>query len=187
MMCKEVNYEKYISKKSYEIGLKINKNVTINDIISDAYIHSFDNNKNMFHSIVDVIYNYYYTKNGQKQLGRKVSKDYEKKCKKCCEVKNQAEFRHQFSKKFNLFYLDSYCKICRNEYTNERRNFLYKNNAEYREKILIKERERSKKNKDYNRWRYNNDLEYRERIKAKNKRYENNKSVRKNSIESTHS
>jgi hypothetical protein len=171
------NNLKYIRKTAYNISLFLKNEFTDKDIFANAFIAHYDNKKPLIKSIIDEVYKAKFIQSGRKQNGRKVSDCYQKQCKKCLKVKNQAYFRHQYSKKFNLHYLDSYCKVCRIEYNKKKYKEYYTNNAQYREKAL----ERSKANNVFNKWRYHNDPEYRQKQLLKAKKYADNKRARKNS------
>jgi hypothetical protein len=133
---------KFIRKLAYNINIPVNAY----DVFSNAFIKSFDENKPLDKCIVDEVYAEKYIQNGKNQNGKKVSADYHKQCNKCKEVKHQTEYMHKYSKKYNINYLDSYCRVCRHEYNNEYRRNLYKNNEKYRTRCIEKSRKyRNKK------------------------------------------
>ena len=125
----------FIVNYSKKVGLKIDSNLTINDIYNSAYILSAENNKEIKDNLVRVIWDEKYSKIANLQKGELLPGLYEKQCNHCKQTKNQMEFDHRFDKKHNINYLNFICKSCRVEYN----SIYYKNkyqDIEYRQKRI---------------------------------------------------
>lgn len=130
----------FIVNYSKKVGLKIDSNLTINDLYNSAYILSAENNKQVKDNLVRVIWDEKYSKIANLQKGELLPTQYEKQCNHCKQTKNQMEFDHRFDKNHNINYLNFICKDCRVEYNSN----YYKNkyrNIEYREKRIQYQRE----------------------------------------------
>jgi RNase P subunit RPR2 len=120
-----VNYSK-------KVGLKIDSNLTINDVYNSAYILSSENNKQVKDNLVRIIWDEKYSKIANLQKGELLPAQYEKKCNHCKQTKNQMEFDHRFDKKNNINYLNFICKDCRVEYN---RNYYNKKKQQKHELV----------------------------------------------------
>jgi hypothetical protein len=106
----------FIVNYSKKVGLKIDSNLTINDVYNSAYILSSENNKQVKDNLVRIIWDEKYRQISNFQKNGLVTVQHEKQCNHCKEIKSQMQFHHRFNKKYNINYLNFICKDCRVEY-----------------------------------------------------------------------
>ena len=177
----------WIVGKCRVIGLVLNDNFSSQDIFADAYIKSAENQKSLFKNIINSIYENYYIQCGKIQNGKPIPATYEKKCSRCLEVKNQAEFYLKRSSKYQLVCLSHVCKECNRIIQSEKFKERYHNDLEFKNKRNLlsrnykqseeQKRKISEKNKklrqdpEYRIFYLERKRQYREKYKQMNKKY----------------
>lgn len=139
----------WIVGKCRTIGLVLNENFSSQDIFSDAYLKTVENQKSLFKNIVNSIYENYYIQCGKIQNGKPIPATYEKKCSRCLEVKNQAEFYIKKSSKYQLVCLSHVCKECNRIIQSEKFKERYHNDLDFKTKrnLLSKSYKQSEEQK----------------------------------------
>lgn len=135
----------FIKFYANKIGFKLNGNLSEHDIYNEAFILSYENNKDIKENIKTITWLELRKHIASKILYKDVPCDYQKRCKACGEYKNHIEFRKMFSKETNLKYFYYKCKPCEQEYKNKWLMNKYYNDPIYNEKM--KENSRSYKMK----------------------------------------
>lgn len=127
-----ISFIKYYANK---IGFKLNGCVNEHDILSEAYLLTHENKKDIKHNISNILYIELRKHIASQLMFKNIPAEYEKKCKECGEYKNHIEFRKKFDKVSNLTSLHYLCKPCEQEYKNKWLMNKYYNDPEYNEKM----------------------------------------------------